>query len=70
MVVGSSPVAVTDTSDIALVLIKKFLDIQANRECRFTVKCVRDMTGTYSQMHRTDKYSQHSSMIWPVWPND
>ena len=24
---------------------------------------------TYSQMHRTDKYSQHSSIIWPVWPN-
>ena len=56
MVVGSSPVAVTETSDIALVSIKEFLDIQANRECRFTVKCVRNMTGTYSQMHRTDKY--------------
>ena len=24
---------------------------------------------TYSQMHRTYKYSQHSSIIWPVWPN-
>ena len=23
-------------------------------------KCVRDMARTYSQMHRTDKYSQHS----------
>ena len=22
-----------------------------------------------SQMHRTDKYSEHSSIIWPVWPN-
>ena len=22
---------------------------------------------TYSQMHCTDKYSQHSSVIWPVW---
>ena len=21
---------------------------------------------TYSQMHHTDKYSQHSSIIWPV----
>ena len=20
-------------------------------------------------MHRTDKYSEHSSIIWPVWPN-
>ena len=38
-------------------------------ECGFTLKCVRDMIITYSQMHRTDKYSQHSSIIWPVWPN-
>ena len=22
-----------------------------------------------SQIHRTDKYSQHSSIIWPVWLN-
>ena len=27
------------------------------------------MTKTYSQMHRTDKYSEQSSIIWPVWPN-
>ena len=25
-------------------------------ECGFTLKRVRDMTRTYSQMHRTDKY--------------
>ena len=36
---------------------------------RFTLKRVRDMIITYSQMHRTDKYSQHSSIIWPVWLN-
>ena len=30
---------------------------------------VLDMTRTYSQMHRTDKYPEHSSIIWPVWPN-
>ena len=24
---------------------------------------------TYSQMHRTDKYSQHSTIILPVWLN-
>ena len=29
----------------------------------------RDSIITYSQMHRTDKYSQHSSIIWPVWVN-
>ena len=48
---------------------KEFLDIQAAMECGFTLKRVRDMTRTYSQMHRTDKYSQYSSIIWPVWLN-
>ena len=23
----------------------------------------------YSQMHRADEYSKHSSIIWPIWPN-
>ena len=50
-------------------MIEEFLDIQADIECRFTLKRVRDMTRTYSQMHRTDKYSQHSSIIWPAWLN-
>ena len=36
---------------------------------RFTLKRVRYMTRTHSQMHRTDKYSQHSSILWPVWLN-
>ena len=27
------------------------------------------MIRTYSQMHRTDKYSQHSSIIRPAWLN-
>ena len=67
--VGSSPVAVTSPSDFAPALSKEFLDIQATIECGFTLKRVRDMTKTYSQMHRTDKYSEHSSIIWPVWPN-
>ena len=48
---------------------KEFLDIQATVECGFTLKLVRDMIKTNSQMHRTEKYSQHSSIIWPVWPN-
>ena len=37
--------------------------------CGFTLKFVRDMIRTYSQMHRTDKFSQHSSIIWPVLLN-
>ena len=58
-----------ETSDIALVSSKEILDIHATIECRFTLKRVRDMIRTYIQMHRTDKYSQHSSIIWSVWLN-
>ena len=35
----------------------------------FTLKRIRNMIITYSQMHHTDKYSQHNSIIWPVWIN-
>ena len=28
-----------------------------------------DMTITHNQMHHSDKYSQHCSIIWPVWLN-
>ena len=42
MAVGSSPVAVTETSDIAPVFSKKFLDIQPTIECGFTLNRVRD----------------------------
>ena len=69
VVLGSSPVAVTSPSDFAPASSNELLDIQATIKCGFTLKCVRDMTRTYSQMHRTDKYSEHSSIIWPVWPN-
>ena len=37
--------------------------------CEFTLKRVSYMIRTYSQIHHTDKYSQHSSIIWPVWLN-
>ena len=63
VVLGSSPVAVTSPSDFAPVSSKEFLDIQTTIECGFTLKRVRDMTRVYSQMHRTDKYSEHSSII-------
>ena len=42
---------------------------QATPECGFTLKRESDMTRTYSQMHRSDEYSEHSSTICPVWPN-
>ena len=48
MVLGSSPVAVASPSDFAPASSKAFLDIQANIECGFTLKRVRDMTRTYS----------------------
>ena len=51
VVVGSNPVAVSQTSDMALVLSKEFLDIQATIECRFTLKLARDMLKTYSQRY-------------------
>ena len=31
------------------------------------LKRVPNMIRTYSQMHCADKYSQHSSIIWPAW---
>ena len=48
-------------------LKSKFLDIQVTIECGYTLKRVRDIIRTCSQMHRADKYSQHISIIWPVW---
>ena len=48
MVVGSSSIAVTETSDFASVSSKEFIDIQAIIECGFILKCVRDMIRTYS----------------------
>ena len=50
-------------------------------ECKIILKitsyrssnhCVNNMHSniiTYSQMYCTDKYPQHSSIIWPVWLN-
>ena len=49
MDVGSSPVAVTYTPDIASVLSKEFLDIQATIECGLTLKRMRDIIKTYSE---------------------
>ena len=38
-------------------------------ESGFTLKRVRDIIRIYSQILRADKYPQHGSIIWPVWPN-
>ena len=41
MVVGSNIVGVTETSDIAPVSSKEFLNIKATIKCRFTLKRLR-----------------------------
>ena len=46
---------------------KESLDIQEFIECGFSLKRVSDLIRKYSQMHRTYKYSQRSSIIWTVW---
>ena len=38
-------------------------------ECRFTLKLLRDIIKSYSQMNRTDMCSKDSSIIWPAWLN-
>ena len=60
---GSSPVAVTSPSDFTPASSKEFLDIQATIKCGFTLKHVRDMSRTYSQMHHAGKYSEYTSII-------
>ena len=56
MVVGSSPVAVTQTSDFVSASGKEFLDIQPTIECGFALKHVGDMIKTYS--HYLDRLIQ------------
>ena len=52
-----------------LLRARSSLTFRKTIECGFTLKFVYDMIITYSQMHRPDKYTQHSSIIWPVWLN-
>ena len=52
----------------------QFLEILATIDCGFNLKRVHGIARTYSQMHhskmhRTDKYSEHSLIVWPVWLN-
>ena len=48
---------------LLLLWVKSSLTFRQSIECRFTLKLVRYMIVRYSQMHGTDKYSQHSSII-------
>ena len=51
------------------VLSKEFRDIQTAIEFLFTLKRVRDMIRTCSQMQSTNNDTQHRSVSWPVWLN-
>ena len=51
-----------------LLQARRFLTFR-QLEHGFTMKRVCDMIRTYGQMHCTNRYSQHSSIIWPDWAN-
>ena len=48
---------------------KDILHIEGTIECGLTLKHVRDMAETYSQLHSTDALSDNGLIIWPVLPN-
>ena len=50
---GSSPVAVTQTSDFAPVSSKEFPDIQETTKCGFVLKRASDMIRTYTYCNKT-----------------
>ena len=60
---GSNPVAVSETSDIAPVSSNEVLNIQATIEWRFTLKHIRDMIITYSQFKACICYSIKSNFF-------
>ena len=66
---GSRSAAATWNSDFTSASSKDFFDIKLTIECGFTLKFERDMIKTHIQIDCTDKYPQHSSIIWPVWLN-
>ena len=56
---------------MAPVSSKEFPDIRTTIECRFTLKLVRVMIITYSQMYRTDKSTRNIVQSFRlVWLND
>ena len=52
-----------------LLSSKEYLDIQTNLEYGFTLKLVRGILRTCSQMHCTDTYWQFNLIIWSFLPN-
>ena len=66
---GVKSSCIISATDFVPVSRKEFLWLQSTTECGFTLKLVQTMTRRYSQMQRTDKCSQRSSVIWQVWLN-
>ena len=54
---------------ITLFSNEEFLDIKTNMECGFSLKSIGDMIKIYGQIDCRDKYPQHGTIIWPIWPN-
>ena len=61
---GSSPVAVTASSDIAPVWSKEFLDIQITSGYRFTLTCVCDMIKTRNRLQTFEKNLRRKRSWW------
>ena len=64
--------SLSDSNEIRthkLLRSRSSLRFRQTIEWGFTLKLVRDIITTCSQMHRTDQNSQHSSVTWPVWLN-
>ena len=53
----------------SLLQARSSLTFRQTIECVFTLKVARDRIITCSQMHHTDKYIPHSSIILPVLLN-
>ena len=64
-----SPLAFTQPWHFGMPRARSSLTLKQLESVDSLWKRVRDITRTCSQMHRTDKYSEHSSIIWLVWPN-
>ena len=52
-----------------LAKLAKWLNVDYASDSGFTLKLVRDIIVTFSLIHRTNEYSQHSSTICLVWLN-
>ena len=54
---------------IYLFLDCMFLHVTYGFQSESTLYSCMNVKELLAQMHRTDKYSEHSSIIWSVWPN-